>query len=233
MEKPHKKIQEGIEFYFSNLGNFLYAELEEIFPQIENYLKRLFTPGKVHVTGKYRRQELIIEELEFVILEPKEIIIPKFQTAQPPELTDETENSIQYKLRNGLKLRLYTGGENMAEELFKTTGNTEFLKTFYETYSDLKSLSATGESDTVIFKNLNLPFIPPCLREDGAIVEKAEKNELPFLIQPVDIRSIIHSHSNWSDGVNTIDEMADECIKEDLNIWSSVTTPKRQAMPTG
>lgn len=212
-EATQKKIQEGIEFYFSNLGNFLYAELEEIFPQIENYLKRLFTPGKVHVTGKYRRQELIIEELEFVILEPKEIIIPKFQTAQPPELTDETENSIQYKLRNGLKLRLYTGGENMAEELFKTTGNTEFLKTFYETYSDLKSLSATGESDTVIFKNLNLPFIPPCLREDGAIVEKAEKNELPFLIQPVDIRSIIHSHSNWSDGVNTIDEMADECIK--------------------
>lgn len=212
-EATQKKIQEGIEFYFSNLGNFLYAELEEIFPQIENYLKRLFTPGKVHVTGKYRRQELIIEELEFVILEPKEIIIPKFQTAQPPELTDETENSIQYKLRNGLKLRLYTGGENMAEELFKTTGNTEFLKTFYETYSDLKSLSATGESDTVIFKNLNLPFIPPCLREDSAIVEKAKKNELPLLIQPVDIRSIIHSHSNWSDGVNTIDEMADECIK--------------------
>lgn len=212
-EATQKKIQEGIEFYFSNLGNFLYAELEEIFPQIENYLKRLFTPGKVHVTGKYRRQELIIEELEFVILESKEIIIPKFQTAQPPELTDETENSIQYKLRNGLKLRLYTGGENMAEELFKTTGNTEFLKTFYETYSDLKSLSATGESDTVIFKNLNLPFIPPCLREDSAIVEKAKKNELPPLIQPVDIRSIIHSHSNWSDGVNTIDEMADECIK--------------------
>lgn len=212
-EATQKKIQEGIEFYFSNLGNFLYAELEEIFPQIENYLKRLFTPGKVHVTGKYRRQELIIEELEFVILEPKEIIIPKFQTAQPPELTDETENSIQYKLRNGLKLRLYTGGENMAEELFKTTGSTEFLKTFYETYSDLKSLSATGESDTVIFKNLNLPFIPPCLREDSAIVEKAKKNELPLLIQPVDIRSIIHSHSNWSDGVNTIDEMADECIK--------------------
>lgn len=212
-EATQKKIQEGIEFYFSNLGNFLYAELEEIFPQIENYLKRLFTPGKVHVTGKYRRQELIIEELEFVILEPKEIIIPKFQTAQPPELTDETENSIQYKLRNGLKLRLYTGGENMAEELFKTTGNTEFLKTFYETYSDLKSLPATGESDTAIFKNLNLPFIPPCLREDSAIVEKAKKNELPFLIQPVDIRSIIHSHSNWSDGVNTIDEMADECIK--------------------
>lgn len=212
-EATQKKIQEGIEFYFSNLGNFLYAELEEIFPQIENYLKRLFTPEKVHVTGKYRRQEQIIEELEFVILEPKEIIIPKFQTAQPPELTDETEDSIQYKLRNGLKLRLYTGRENMAEELFKTTGNTEFLKTFYETYSDLKSLSATGESDTAIFKNLNLPFIPPCLREDSAIVEKAKKNELPFLIQPVDIRSIIHSHSNWSDGVNTIDEMADECIK--------------------
>jgi DNA polymerase (family 10) len=36
---------------------------------------------------------------------------------------------------------------------------------------------------------------------------------LPELVKPNDIRAIIHSHSNWSDGVNTIEEMASECIK--------------------
>ena len=46
--------------------------------------------------------------------------------------------------------------------------------------------------------------------------EKAKKNTLPKLIQPEDIRSIIHSHSNWSDGANTIEEMANECIKRGL-----------------
>jgi len=216
-EATQKKIQEGIEFYFSNLGNFLYAELEELFPQIDNYLKKLFSPGKVHVTGKYRRQELIIEELEFVVLEANETIKPKFQTAQPPELTEETDNSIQYKLRNGLRLRLFTGGTNMAEELFSTTGSSGFLKAFSETYTSFDfSTSAAGEPDSPVFKQLNLPFIPPSLREDAAIIEMAKNNQLPVLIQPQDIRSIIHSHSNWSDGVNTIEEMAEECIRRKL-----------------
>ncbi len=216
-EATQKKIQEGIEFYFSNLGNFLYAELEELFPQIDNYLKKLFSPGKVHVTGKYRRQELIIEELEFVVLEAKEAVKPKFQTAQPPELTEETDNSIQYKLRNGLRLRLFTGGTNMAEELFRTTGSSGFLKAFSETYTSFDfSTSAAGEPDSPVFKHLNLPFIPPSLREDAAIIEMAKNNQLPVLIQPQDIRSIIHSHSNWSDGVNTIEEMAEECIRRKL-----------------
>ncbi len=35
-----------------------------------------------------------------------------------------------------------------------------------------------------------------------------------ILIQPADIKAIIHSHSNWSDGVNTIEEMANECIRK-------------------
>ncbi len=216
-EATQKKIQEGIEFYFSNRGNFLYAEMTDLFPQIDSYLKKLFSPDKVHVTGKYRRQELIIEELEFVVLEPNEAVKPKFQTAQPPELTEETDNSIQYKLRNGLRLRLYTGGTNMAEELFRTTGSFDFLTAFSETYSEcnFKALPA-GESDMEIFTQLNLPFIPACLREDVAIIEKANNNQLPVLIQPQDVCSIIHSHSNWSDGVNTIEEMAEECIRRKL-----------------
>ena len=58
-----------------------------------------------------------------------------------------------------------------------------------------------------------MQYIPPCLRESAGIIEKAKKNKLTELIQAGDIRSIIHSHSNWSDGVNTIEEMANECIK--------------------
>ena len=40
------------------------------------------------------------------------------------------------------------------------------------------------------------------------------RKHFPTLIQPGDIKGIIHSHSNWSDGVNTIEEMARECIKQ-------------------
>ena len=48
-EKTQKNVQEAIEFYFSNQGHFLYAQLEEVYPQIENYLKKLFSPDKVRV----------------------------------------------------------------------------------------------------------------------------------------------------------------------------------------
>ncbi|MEO7922959.1 MAG: helix-hairpin-helix domain-containing protein [Chitinophagaceae bacterium] len=213
-EKTQKNVQEAIEFYFLNQGHFLYAQLDSVFPQIKNYLKKLFSPDKVRVTGAYRRQALTIEELEFVIAETNEIIKPKFQTAQPPELLEENKDTLLYKLKNGLKLRLYTGGQNITEQQFLTTGSREFTDAFQKSFPFLKYIAA--ENDESVFAEAKISYIAPCLRESTSIIEKAKKNQLPVLIQTGDIRSIIHSHSNWSDGVNTIEEMANECIKRGL-----------------
>ncbi len=212
--KTQQNVQENIEFYFSNQGHFLYAQLEEIVPQVDGYLKKLFGENKTHITGRYRRQELTIEELEFVVLENNETVKPKFQSAQPPELLEETESSILYKLKNGLKLRLYTGGTNLTEELFRTTGNTEFLEAFDKSFPSLKVNSSTNDEN--IFAAAGIAYIAPGMRETASVIEKARKNQLPVLIEPEDIRSIIHSHSNWSDGSNTIEEMAKECISRGL-----------------
>ncbi|MEQ1678636.1 MAG: PHP domain-containing protein, partial [Chitinophagaceae bacterium] len=121
-----------------------------------------------------------------------------------------------YKLKNGLKLRLYTGGINRAEQLFRTTGSSEFLDSFYKSFPGLKCKGDETITDEIIFTKANIPYILPCLRETSGIIEKAKKNKLPKLIQTEDVRSIIHSHSNWSDGSNTIEEMAKECIKRGL-----------------
>ena len=213
-EKTQKNVLEAIEFYFLNQGHFLYAQLEEVFPQVENYLKKLFSPDKVRSTGAYRRQALTIEELEFVIAATNETIKPKFQTAQPPELLEENDDSILYKLKNGLKLRLYTGEQNITERQFLTTGSAAFTDAFQKTFSSLKY--TVGENDESVFAAAKIPYIVPCLRETATIIEKAKKNKLPKLIQTEDVCSIIHSHSNWSDGSNTIEEMANECIKRGL-----------------
>ncbi|MBK8301561.1 MAG: PHP domain-containing protein [Chitinophagaceae bacterium] len=213
-EKTQKNVREAIEFYFLNQGHFLYAQLDEIYPQIENYLKKIFTPDKVKITGAYRRQALTIEELEFVIAETNETIKPKFQTAQPPELLEENDDNILYKLKNGLKLRLYTGKQNLIERQFLTTGSKEFTDVFQKEFPSINY--TRGATEENIFEAAKIAYIPPCLRETAAIIEKAKKNDLPKLIQTEDIRSIIHSHSNWSDGSNTIEEMANECIKRGL-----------------
>lgn len=211
-EKTQQNVQESIEFYFQNQGHFLYAQLNEIFPQINNYLKKIFSPGKVEVTGRYRRQELTIEELEFVVLETNETVKPKFQTAQPPDLLEENERSLLFKLKNGLKLRLYTGGSSMAAELFTTTGSDEFLQAFNSSFPDLHYNQQELNNDTSVFEKAGIPYILPCLRETSVILERAKQNRLPELIQTNDIRAIIHSHSNWSDGTNSLEEMAQECI---------------------
>ncbi|MBL7763926.1 MAG: DNA polymerase/3'-5' exonuclease PolX, partial [Chitinophagaceae bacterium] len=212
-EKTQLNIQEAIEFFLSNQGSFLYAQIEALFPQIDGYLKKLFGPDKVRVTGAYRRQESIIDELEFIILADNNTIKPKFQTAQPPELLEETENSILYKLKNGVKLRFYTGVKNRAEQLFITTGNKAFVESFQKMYPGLKYNGDESEEDEIIFEKAKIKYIPPYLRESESIITKAKANKLPLVLQPSDIKSIIHNHSNWSDGTNTVEEMANECIK--------------------
>ena len=212
-EKTQVNVISAIEFYLLNQGHFLYAQLEEIYPQIDAYLKKLFTPDKVRATGAYRRQELTIEELEFIVLENKEQIKPKFLTAQPPELLEDTDSSLLYKLKNGLKLRLYHGHSNRAVRLFETTGNAAFLEAFGEQFKNIQCTGDECENDEIIFEKARIAFIPPCLRETPGIIAKAKKGSLPELLQPGDIKGLIHSHSNWSDGANTIEEMAAELIK--------------------
>ena len=212
-EKTQINIQEAIEFFLSNQGSFLYAQIEVLFPQVDGYLKKLFGSDKVRVTGAYRRQESIIDELEFIIMADNNSIKPKFQTAQPPELLEETENSILYKLKNGVKLRFYTGVKNRAEQLFITTGNKEFVESFQQAYPGLKYKGDESEEDEIIFEKAKIKYIPPYLRESETVIEKAKANKLPVVLQVSDIKSIIHNHSNWSDGTNTIEEMANECIK--------------------
>jgi DNA polymerase (family 10) len=208
--KTQQNVQESIEFYLLNQGNFLYAQLDAIFPQVDGYLKKLFGTDKVRSTGAYRRQELTIEELEFVIGETNDGVKPKFITAQPPELLEENPDNLLYKLKNGLKLRLYTGKENISEREFITTGNREFTDAFQKLFPKVKYEAA---DDSGIFSQAKIQYIHPCLRESAEIIELARKNKLPELIKSEDLRAIIHSHSNWSDGATTIEEMAKESIK--------------------
>ncbi len=212
-EKTQKNIQDAIEFYLQHQGSFLYADMELLFPQINTYLEKLFTIEKVHVTGAYRRQELTLEELEFIILEDNKDVKPKFISAQPPELLEETNESLLYKLKNGLKLRLYTGKAEMTKKLFNTTGSKEFVDSFTNAFPKVAKEMKSLTDENQIFKQSGIPFIPPYLRESGKIINTAKKDKLPNVIQTSDIKSIIHSHSNWSDGVNTIEEMATDLIK--------------------
>jgi DNA polymerase (family 10) len=65
------------------------------------------------------------------------------------------------------------------------------------------------KDETAIYRALGLPFIPPELREDTGEIEAALAGKLPKLIVKEDIKGILHCHSTWSDGTNSIEEMAE------------------------
>lgn len=72
---------------------------------------------------------------------------------------------------------------------------------------------ATGETERFVredafYERLGLQFIPPELREGRGEVELAERGEIPRLVELGDIKGDLHTHTDWSDGHNSIEEMA-------------------------
>lgn len=211
-EKTQQNVVEAIHFYLQNQGHFLFAELEAVFPQVDAYLKKMFGATAVHVTGAYRRHEPTIEEMEFVVLKTPKEIKPAFQTAQPPELLEETDTILRYQLKNGLKLRLYHSGTNLPETLFATTGSPAFLETFHAQFPGF-TFDANETDDQAVFKKAGLAYIPPFYRESPTVLVQAQQQQLPDFVDASSVKGLIHSHSNWSDGSNTIEEMAQELIR--------------------
>jgi DNA polymerase (family 10) len=82
-----------------------------------------------------------------------------------------------------------------------------------------------------LYRHLGLPYIAPELREGADEIEAAARGELPQLVSDLHIRGDLHMHSTWSDGRNTIEEMALAAIQlgyqyvaitdHSENAWSS------------
>lgn len=71
-----------------------------------------------------------------------------------------------------------------------------------------------GKTEESIYKKLGLSWIPPELRENSGEIERSLKNSLPDLLTIDEIKGEFHVHSNWSDGMQSIREMAEFAIKK-------------------
>ncbi|MFT3903826.1 MAG: PHP domain-containing protein [Niabella sp.] len=214
--KTQQNVLDSIKFYNQNLGFYLYAAVEPLYEPVKQYLENLFGKNNVLPTGDFRRQSPVIGNLSFVINDSNENIKPKFETAYPPELLEEKEDSLLYKLTNGLKLQLFTGKGNVFQRQFTTSASDEFLETFYQSLSQETLASKDFASEEEIFEEARIPNIAPCLRETNEIITKAKTQKLPNLITVRDIKGIIHNHSDWSDGANTIAQMAEHLIAKGM-----------------
>lgn len=67
------------------------------------------------------------------------------------------------------------------------------------------------KDETEIFAALGMSYVPPELREDTGELDAALKDKIPRLIENEDLKGVLHCHSTYSDGANSIREMAKEC----------------------
>lgn len=63
--------------------------------------------------------------------------------------------------------------------------------------------------ERTLYEHAGLAFVPPELREGRGEIDAAAAGQIPKLLEPADIRGVLHCHSTWSDGKATIAQMAD------------------------
>ncbi|MGN6355601.1 MAG: helix-hairpin-helix domain-containing protein [Parafilimonas sp.] len=211
-EKTQKSIQEAIEYFLNNIGSYLYAQVEKLAYELHDKLKNNFSDYRFFITGIYRRQMETIDKLEWVTNAPAAVLQEYLlQHNFVTEKLDAATSVFQGKEENILLYFYHAEEEKIFQRLFETSCSDAFLEEWNR--KELTDQSFFYTSEEAIFEQAKLQFVPPFLRETTGIIEKAEANNLPGIIQPADIKSIIHSHSKWSDGNNTIEEMANAAIK--------------------
>jgi DNA polymerase (family 10) len=206
-DKTQQNILLSIQFQQQSAGKYLYKKVEAFAEAITTKLKEKFSDKKVQITGEFRRQLEIIESLEWVTTASAHDLKNYLLNDQVQLVTDR-DGMLVLSAEETIFLRFHIVNENdFYQKLFETSCSEEFLNEWNKDGS-----TPDASSEEKIFSSMKVNFIPPYLRESKTIVSKAKKNEFSDIIQTSDIKGLIHSHSNWSDGSYTIEEMAKELI---------------------
>ncbi|MFM6975651.1 MAG: helix-hairpin-helix domain-containing protein [Sphingobacteriaceae bacterium] len=207
--KTQEEIIKVIEFRMASSGRLLYAKVEQ---QAETLLKDLqngFPNNPISLTGDYRRRLEIIDQLDILLgLEPSDFK----KTTLPNNLNIVLDDKNYVHTDEGISIQFhFCHPADFGWELIRTTGNTQHVA---DLEKKLEGKSIAGKSELEIYALAGLDFIEPELREGNAEIVLAEKHQLPQLIKLSDLKGSLHNHSTWSDGVNTLEEMALFCRDE-------------------
>ena len=212
-EKTQQNVTETIEFYLKSQGSFLYSQMDLMADEVKDFFEKIFLTTKIELAGSYKRQLEIIHELQLVIDDTTANIESKLGGVDDFELVEKNDFNLLYRASVGLKIRLSgCDVKPLEEQVFFLNCSEAFGEIFAEQYPQINY--AACNTDEIIFANAGCNYIPICQRETTEIIARAINAPLPSLLQTTDIKGIIHSHSNWSDGNFTLEEMAISAISK-------------------
>ena len=209
--KTQESILQSIAYYKQNQGFHLWAEVEAVANSIVPMLQNTYPGNFVSLTGEIRRQMETMEQIDIVTDIDKSKLADQFKVIEGVELGTEETQLLSVKLPGQPLLKFHlTDKDSFYKKLFITTGSDEFVKTFTEKHT----IPEKPQDERAIFDANGLAYVPPARREDAGILEHAKANTIVEPIQHKDIKGIIHSHSTWSDGAESIEHMAKTAMEQ-------------------
>jgi len=229
-KKTQDKILIGIEFLKKYSERHLISKAREEADNLYNELKNLPAVIQIEIAGSLRRWKETIKDIDLLVGatdSDREKIMDFFTHLSNVEDVSGkglTKSSIILKSGINADLRIVEDHQ-FPYALHHFTGSKEHNVAMREYARKLKlkmneyglfkaneeNIPCKDERD--IFSHLNMAYIPPELRENYGEIEAALNDEIPVLVNQEEIKGIVHVHSNYSDGVNSIEELAYFCQK--------------------
>jgi DNA polymerase (family 10) len=236
-KKTQDKILQGLAFLAQHSGRYLYPVAEAEAERIREALATLPEIVRLQVAGSLRRKRETVKDIDMVASvadtagDDVRRKIMDFFTQQPSveAITGKGETKSSVVLQSGIAMDLRVVNDSQFPyTLHHFSGSKEHhialrrralamnmtindYGMFRGKEPDLELIPCKTETD--MYAALGMDYIEPELREDMGEIEAAAQHRLPVLVTANDIRGILHAHSTWSDGHNTVREMAEACIE--------------------
>jgi DNA polymerase (family 10) len=107
----------------------------------------------------------------------------------------------------GAALQYFTGSKEHNVKLRKLAISQGLKINEYGVFKKDSEEKIAGDDEKKVYSALGLALVPPEMREDRGEVELAQNNEIPKLVKYEDIKGDLHVHTEWSDGMVSIDDM--------------------------
>jgi DNA polymerase (family 10) len=205
----------------------LLSDALSAFSQIRDAVGRDPDDQRLAVVGSVRRMLDTVGGLDLLAAadsaEQAEHVLQTLATLPSlVQVRDRSADEVSVQLYGGLEVRLlvvppetwgsalvwYTGSRAHITRLEDLARQRGWRLTPLGLEDDATGHVLEREREGSIYERLGLERIPPELREDEGEIEAAQSSSLPRLVELSDIRGDLHTHTNWTDGTETLEDMA-------------------------
>ncbi len=192
--------------------------------EVVNALKTLKEVSRVSIAGSTRRMKETIGDIDILATSKNPEKVIDFFTNMPnvADVLAKGDTKSSIRLKEGIQVDLRVLDDNIfGAALLYFTGNKEHnimlrkiaiekgLKlSEYGLFDKKTNKLVAGKTEEDVYKKLGIDYIEPEMREDEGEIELAQHHMLPRLIGYNDVKGDLQMHTKWSDGNNTIEEMA-------------------------